>query len=153
MRVLVQSLDKAHSALQKSQGEGSRGGKVIGHTKSGKPIYDRFDHPGHVGFTKQDHHDAHAEHTKHYEEAKKEIDRKLQARESIDREDYERSSHHWTQGNKHRIVATKADPGPQSKSELWGEREKPIHGDYDDSSRGERIRAYRIYQNKYPRRK
>ena len=32
-------------------GEGSRGGKIIGHTKSGKAIYDHFDHPGHKDFT------------------------------------------------------------------------------------------------------
>jgi hypothetical protein len=39
-------------------GEGSRGGKIIGHTKSGKPIYDSFDHPSHKDFTKEDHGDA-----------------------------------------------------------------------------------------------
>lgn len=43
--------------LQKS-GEGSRGGKIIGHTKSGKPIYDTHDHPSHSNFTSQDHEDA-----------------------------------------------------------------------------------------------
>lgn len=30
--------------LYKSKGEGSRGGKVIGHTKSGKPIYEGGEH-------------------------------------------------------------------------------------------------------------
>jgi hypothetical protein len=39
-------------------GPGSRGGRVIGQTKSGKPIYDRFDAPQHKGFTEQDHRDA-----------------------------------------------------------------------------------------------
>lgn len=29
--------------IEKSMGEGSRGGKVIGHTKSGQPIYEHFD--------------------------------------------------------------------------------------------------------------
>ena len=43
--------------LEKS-GEGSRGGKVIGHTKSGKPIYDTYQHKSHKGFTKEDHEDA-----------------------------------------------------------------------------------------------
>jgi hypothetical protein len=43
-------------------GEGSRGGKVIGHTTGGKPIYDSHDHPGHAGFTAGDHHDAAALH-------------------------------------------------------------------------------------------
>lgn len=39
-------------------GEGSRGGKIIGHTKSGKPVYDSASHEGHKDFTKEDHHDA-----------------------------------------------------------------------------------------------
>lgn len=39
-------------------GEGSRGGKVIGHTTSGKPIYENHDHPSHEKFTPEDHEDA-----------------------------------------------------------------------------------------------
>lgn len=37
---------------------GDRGGKVLGYTRSGKPIYDRADHPEHAAFTPQDHDDA-----------------------------------------------------------------------------------------------
>lgn len=51
-------------------GEGSRGGKIIGHTKSGKPVYDSFDHSSHEKFTAQDHKDA-VEH--HVEAAKKDL--------------------------------------------------------------------------------
>ena len=36
-------------------GEGSRGGKIIGRTKSGKPIYNKHGHPGHKDFTAADH--------------------------------------------------------------------------------------------------
>jgi hypothetical protein len=39
-------------------GEGARGGKVIGHTKSGKPIYNNADHPAHKDFNSADHRDA-----------------------------------------------------------------------------------------------
>lgn len=39
-------------------GEGSRGGKIIGHTKSGKPIYDISMHTTHKLFSHQDHKDA-----------------------------------------------------------------------------------------------
>lgn len=39
-------------------GEGSRGGKVIGHTKSGKPIYDSSSHSAHSNFTSDDHKEA-----------------------------------------------------------------------------------------------
>lgn len=49
--------------MEKSvEGEGSRGGKIIGHTSSGKPIYDSHGHDAHVGFSAQDHKDAHAAH-------------------------------------------------------------------------------------------
>lgn len=41
-----------------AKGEGSRGGKVIGHTRSGKPIYNSFNHPAHKDFTHADHRDA-----------------------------------------------------------------------------------------------
>ena len=40
------------------KGEGDRGGKVIGHTRSGKPIYNHFLHSNHQNFTLQDHEDA-----------------------------------------------------------------------------------------------
>lgn len=43
--------------IQKS-GEGSRGGNIIGHTKSGKPIYEHADHPSHSNFSKKDHIEA-----------------------------------------------------------------------------------------------
>jgi hypothetical protein len=46
------------ASFEKALGEGSRGGKVIGHTKSGKPIYDTFEHEGHKDFNAQDHKDA-----------------------------------------------------------------------------------------------
>jgi len=39
-------------------GEGSRGGKVIGHTRSGKPIYDNPSHEGHKNFDHNDHAEA-----------------------------------------------------------------------------------------------
>ena len=38
--------------------EGSRGGKIIGHTKSGKPIYFQHGHPSHGSFTEGDHREA-----------------------------------------------------------------------------------------------
>ena len=45
------------------EGEGSRGGNVIGHTKSGKPIYGHHLHEGHMGFNMDDHKDAANFHT------------------------------------------------------------------------------------------
>ncbi len=43
---------------EKKTVEGSRGEKVIGHTKSGKPIYEDHRHPSHKEFSKEDHADA-----------------------------------------------------------------------------------------------
>lgn len=43
--------------LEKS-GEGSKGGKVIGHTTSGKAIYEDHNHKSHDKFTSKDHMDA-----------------------------------------------------------------------------------------------
>lgn len=43
----------------KKSGEGSRGGKVIGHTQSGKPVYENTTmHPDYKKFKKQDWKDA-----------------------------------------------------------------------------------------------
>lgn len=39
-------------------GEGSRGGKVIGHTRSGKPVYDSASHDSYKDFNYKDHIDA-----------------------------------------------------------------------------------------------
>jgi hypothetical protein len=70
-RILSCYGETPESILEKSQendlekgGEGSKGGKIIGHTKSGKPIYDSFNHPAHKGFTKQEHREAAGAHFK-----------------------------------------------------------------------------------------
>lgn len=54
----------SEDSIQKSQdnelekSEGSRGGKVIGHTKSGKPIYESHSHESHKEYSADDHADA-----------------------------------------------------------------------------------------------
>lgn len=54
----AKKVEKSEESDLEKSGEGSRGGKVIGHTKSGKPIYDSFEHEGHKDFTTEDHRDA-----------------------------------------------------------------------------------------------
>lgn len=49
---------KWDSEKQDAGGEGSRGGRIIGRTKSGKPIYSSHGHPTHEGFTKMEHNTA-----------------------------------------------------------------------------------------------
>jgi hypothetical protein len=56
--LMRKAVTPAYARLLKGRGEGSRGGKIIGHTRSGKPIYDRADHPAHAGFTHGEHREA-----------------------------------------------------------------------------------------------
>jgi hypothetical protein len=63
-------LEKAFAELEKGKGEGSRGGKVIGHTRSGKPIYEDHKHASHAKFTSADHDDAVSKHETAYENHK-----------------------------------------------------------------------------------
>lgn len=58
---VVENEIRSRQELMKG-GEGSRGGKIIGHTKSGKPIYNSFDHQGYKNFTVDEHIDAGSKH-------------------------------------------------------------------------------------------
>lgn len=62
-------VDQIFAVIRKAKtGEGSRGGKVIGHTRSGKPIYSNANHADHKDFTKRDHEDAIFAHKKYRKE-------------------------------------------------------------------------------------
>lgn len=64
---LAKSLNVSVESLKKAlpRGEGSRGGHIIGHTTTGKPIYADPKHPEHNNFHDEDHYDAHLAHTMH----------------------------------------------------------------------------------------
>ena len=72
-------LQKINQELLQKAGEGSKGGKVIGHTRSGKPIYESHLQPktkhkviDHCkDFSKEDHEDAQNLHNKILTEAYK----------------------------------------------------------------------------------
>jgi hypothetical protein len=51
MRTIYASILSLESRLAASIGP--RGGKIIGKTRSGKPIYDTHDHPSHSSFDKK----------------------------------------------------------------------------------------------------
>jgi 8-oxo-dGTP pyrophosphatase MutT (NUDIX family) len=51
-------IETAESLFKAGDGEGSKGGHVIGHTKSGKPIYASSSHPEHAKFSPQEHTEA-----------------------------------------------------------------------------------------------
>lgn len=64
--------NREYKKLLKKGGEGSRGGRVIGHTKSGKPIYEKYEQEHTQHYTSEDHSDAmHA----HMNESKKYTDK------------------------------------------------------------------------------
>lgn len=67
-------LKKGEESELEKAGEGSKGGKVIGHTKSGKPIYDNHKNSTAKKYTPEEHADAYEAHKKKMDEAKKEID-------------------------------------------------------------------------------
>jgi hypothetical protein len=56
-------------------GEGSKGGKIIGHTKTGKPIYDSASHSAHKNFTVDEHREAAGKHLDKKDSSTKESDR------------------------------------------------------------------------------
>lgn len=47
-------IDAALGRVDLQKPEGSRGGKVIGHTRSGKPIYEKVNHSEHKDYTKEE---------------------------------------------------------------------------------------------------
>ncbi len=69
-------LQKAlYGDIEKSGGEGSKGGKVIGHTSTGKPIYGHYPHTiqnPHKHFTSEEHKEAAKLHHERREETLKE---------------------------------------------------------------------------------
>lgn len=82
--------------------EGSRGGKVIGHTRSGKPIYAHRDPNYHKGFenwSKEDHKDAAEHHSKH----SKSLDEK--AREVFKQGKHDESAELASSSDKHKNLS------------------------------------------------
>jgi hypothetical protein len=75
---LTKMEDEAKKSIVKGGGEGSRGGKVIGHTKSGKAIYESSLAGGYKGWTKEDHGDAHKKHQVEAENAHSRIKKETQ---------------------------------------------------------------------------
>ncbi len=55
--------------IMKGEGEGTRGGVIIGHTTSGKPIYNSHGNKGHKEFSQEDHQDAYDTHNHKKREA------------------------------------------------------------------------------------
>lgn len=104
-----QRIQKSFESMYESQiptlekgGEGSRGGKVIRHTKSGKPIYSEKHANDYKDFSKQDHKDAEEAHEKknleHYNKSKTVHDNDAEEADH----DESRSEHHHFMSMGHR---------------------------------------------------
>ena len=118
----------AASEIEKA-GEGSRGGKIIGHTSRGKPIYESANHPGHKDFTPAEHFEAGSQHFDHsqavedewlkhrYHPAEGEItdSQRKRAEKEV--------AYHDTQGNKHMArVEAAMRPSRSGKTKWrWGQ--------------------------------
>lgn len=63
-----------NASVEKGGGEGSKGGHVIGHTKSGKPVYADKQAHEYTGFSRADHADAGRLHRQHAEKRTRSID-------------------------------------------------------------------------------
>lgn len=111
-RAYASRKEKDHPVISKmieKGGEGSKGGKVIGHTKSGKPIYQSSHYQSnHKDFSKEDHKDAHELHSKLSKEAAKE------GRHSD-------SEHHKSAAKTHKTNAesTLKDKKSSSSDKIW----------------------------------
>lgn len=98
-------------------GEGSRGGKIIGHTKSGKPIYDTIRHSGHKDFSVEDHFDAERLHIKKLGELKDRypIIPGTDRTAKMSQEDLDKWDYHHSMSDKHYKKAKKLQGGDESE--------------------------------------
>lgn len=129
---MVNTFSKSEGGELQKSGEGSKGGKVIGHTKSGKPIYEITKHPGHNDFNEQDHYDASRVHDKlSLEGFGKETGKdKITGATQFDASTYnpEQIGHHQKQASQHRKQVNKDhfETG-ELKGRTKEEIEKMIH--------------------------
>lgn len=77
---------------------GPRGGKIIGKTRSGKPIYDSHGHSAHKGFSHADHADAAVAHLDKMNQASKHKYKASPDRAKLYQKAYD---HHHKQWQKH----------------------------------------------------
>ena len=105
--------------LNKAGGEGSKGGTVIGHTASGKPIYRSGNHTGHKEFKPEDHAHASALHNDIYDKAQEKLNSKRDGDPTFkpDQKVYDFLQHHHTQMKIHNEQANKNRDGDAKEKE------------------------------------
>lgn len=115
--------------LKSASGEGSRGGTIIGHTRTGKPIYQNSQHESHSAFASHDHLDAM---NHHYELWSKTQNRIAQIREQNPnwhppKAIHDFLKHHYTQMQMHQSRAGRKEQHEVKASKEAGEAKSPFH--------------------------
>lgn len=127
-------INKAEENDIEKGGEGARGGKVVGHTKSGKAIYEStsraHSNKQHADFTEQDHQDAATQHFAKWSEHKKAGEHD-EARKSINHVGW-----HNDEGEKKR-KATKKAAAPDKKAYESEERIDRYRSDMESANMGD----------------
>jgi hypothetical protein len=116
-------------AMFKGEGEGSRGGKIIGHTSGGKPVYANARHPEHKAFSKEDH--LEAAHMHHG------------ARERLADEHYKQRNNDGTVSTKHinkrkqitKEIERHAQQAAYHAAKYEGKKSSPSQKDFDRMDR------------------
>lgn len=128
IEIMQKACQEKRETIQKNfekanTGEGSRGGKIIGHTKSGKPVYEDKggDHKAYENFSSQDHRDAMDYHWKlsdKYFREKKKLEKKGEGiKDKSWNEASEKESHHFKVYHEHgKLKNEKALQEKSSKS-------------------------------------
>lgn len=121
---------KLYKILEKSGGEGSKGGSIIGHTRSGKPIYAGANHAAHQGFNSQEHRDAMNHHHDIWSKTQSKI-QNIRTKNSTwnpPKQIHDFLNHHYTQMQRHQgRMSDKLAVENRQKLANVKPRTKPIH--------------------------
>jgi len=132
--------DKAVEQLEqltkagKGKGEGSKGGKVIGHTKSGKPIYQNQDVHAAKHFTAEDHRDAaraHEEHSSQLRNKQVNSEREYYANKALVRHHNSQHGLHVQLAHQKHNADHEASLHPDDKKAIAEQKKKQVKDHYD----------------------
>lgn len=113
----------------KSAEIGPRGGKIIGYTKSNKPIYESHDHPSHKDYSAKDHADASKLHWDFKDDLQSLLKKNPTISGDLRSKMLDKIDHHNAQGNNHFYsVPEKEDAAIRGKNAEIGPRGGKIIG-------------------------
>ena len=122
---------KLEKILRKATpGEGSKGGDIMGHTRTGKPIYASANHESHQGFGSQDHKDAMNQHHEVWSKTQSKIQniRNKKPNWHPPKQIHDFLNHHYTQMQRHQSLASTKMDREQRHKKTMTEPPKRIQG-------------------------